>query len=70
MTIKDNGLPGQAVDDQAEKFIRSLNRGEFFGERALQGEDVRTANIVADTETVSCLVIDRQYVLIIYADFS
>ncbi len=49
-----------------EKFIRTLNRGDFFGERALQGEDVRTANIIADSETgVNCLVIDREYDLII-----
>jgi len=44
-----------------EKYIRSLERGDFFGEKALQGEDVRTANIIADDpEGVSCLVIDRE----------
>jgi len=43
-----------------EKFIRHLHRGDFFGEKALSGEDVRTANIVADdAEGVKCLVIDR-----------
>ncbi|CAG0888429.1 unnamed protein product [Darwinula stevensoni] len=43
-----------------EKFIRNLFKGDFFGEKALQGEDVRTANIIADgKEGVRCLVIDR-----------
>ncbi|KAK3089563.1 hypothetical protein FSP39_004640 [Pinctada imbricata] len=44
-----------------ETFIRYLQRGEFFGERALQGEDVRTASIIAsDPAGVDCLVIDRE----------
>ncbi|CAG2114390.1 unnamed protein product, partial [Medioppia subpectinata] len=44
-----------------EKVIRCLNRGDFFGERALQGDDIRTANIIAESDTgVSCLVIDRE----------
>nr|XP_046916153.1 cGMP-dependent protein kinase 1-like [Dermatophagoides farinae] len=42
-----------------EKFIRTLTRGEFFGERALQGEETRSANIIAESPTVTCLVIDR-----------
>ncbi|XP_057381165.1 cGMP-dependent protein kinase, isozyme 2 forms cD4/T1/T3A/T3B-like isoform X1 [Daphnia carinata] len=54
VTIKDpNSLQ--------EEYIRSLQRGDFFGEKALQGEDIRTANIIADDpEGVSCLVIDRE----------
>ncbi len=58
---------GESMDfNVPEKFIRTLTRGDFFGERALQGEDVRTANIIADSETgVNCLVIDREYDLII-----
>lgn len=53
VTIKDR------VTSQ-EVYIRSLKRGDFFGEKALQGEDVRTANIIADDpDGVSCLVIDR-----------
>ncbi|XP_013790560.1 cGMP-dependent protein kinase, isozyme 2 forms cD4/T1/T3A/T3B-like isoform X1 [Limulus polyphemus] len=44
-----------------ERFIRCLEYGDFFGEKALQGEDVRTANIIADDpEGVTCLVIDRE----------
>ena len=43
-----------------EKFIRNLHKGDFFGEKALSGEEVRTANIIADDpEGVICLVIDR-----------
>lgn len=48
-------------DSDEDKFIRKLHRGDFFGEKALQGEDVRTANIIADDrEGVTCLVIDRE----------
>ncbi|CAG7830151.1 unnamed protein product [Allacma fusca] len=44
-----------------EKFVRSLHRGDFFGEKALQGDDLRTANIICDDEDgVNCLVIDRE----------
>ena len=44
-----------------DKFIRHLHKGDFFGEKALNGEEVRTANIVADDgEGVKCLVIDRE----------
>ncbi|XP_069699973.1 cGMP-dependent protein kinase, isozyme 2 forms cD4/T1/T3A/T3B isoform X2 [Periplaneta americana] len=44
-----------------EKYIRTLHKGDFFGEKALQGDDLRTANIVADDrEGVTCLVIDRE----------
>ncbi|KAF7649027.1 hypothetical protein LDENG_00148400 [Lucifuga dentata] len=39
-------------------FLRELTKGDWFGERALQGEDVRTANVIA-AEAVTCLVIDR-----------
>ncbi|XP_074476034.1 protein kinase cGMP-dependent 1b isoform X1 [Sebastes fasciatus] len=38
--------------------LRELTRGAWFGERALQGEDVRTANVIA-SDAVTCLVIDR-----------
>ncbi|KAM9462075.1 cGMP-dependent protein kinase 1 isoform 2-T3 [Clarias gariepinus] len=38
--------------------LRGLGKGDWFGEKALQGEDVRTANVIA-AEAVTCLVIDR-----------
>merc|ERR1739844_556849 len=53
VTRKENGPD--------EKFIRHLHKGDFFGEKALTGEEVRTANIMADdAEGVKCLVIDRE----------
>lgn len=43
-----------------ERFVRALHRGDFFGEKALTGDDLRTANIIADDlQGVSCLVIDK-----------
>ncbi|KAF8763948.1 cGMP-dependent protein kinase like protein [Argiope bruennichi] len=52
----------RSTEIDEEKFIRYLQRGDFFGEKALQGEDVRTANIIADDpDGVTCLVIDRDY---------
>ncbi|XP_037319504.2 cGMP-dependent protein kinase 1-like isoform X2 [Pungitius pungitius] len=44
--------------NQEPAHLRVLSRGSWFGEKALQGEDVRTANVIA-AEAVSCLVIDR-----------
>jgi len=41
-----------------DEFIRNLNKGDFFGEKALQTEEMRTANIVA-LESVVCLGLDR-----------
>lgn len=44
-----------------EKFIRTLSRGDFFGEKALHGDDLRTANVIVnDPQGVSCLVIDKE----------
>uniref|UniRef100_L7LYD3 cGMP-dependent protein kinase n=1 Tax=Rhipicephalus pulchellus TaxID=72859 RepID=L7LYD3_RHIPC len=52
--------PEEASSTGEEVFIRTLHRGDFFGEKALQGEECRTANIIADDpEGVTCLVIDR-----------
>ncbi|XP_063904047.1 cGMP-dependent protein kinase, isozyme 2 forms cD4/T1/T3A/T3B-like isoform X3 [Zophobas morio] len=48
-------------DNNEEKYIRTLGKGDFFGEKALQGDDLRTANIIVDNpEGVYCLVIDRE----------
>ncbi|XP_068585422.1 cGMP-dependent protein kinase 1-like isoform X2 [Cebidichthys violaceus] len=44
--------------NQEPTHLRELTRGNWFGEKALQGEDVRTANVIA-AEAVTCLVIDR-----------
>lgn len=46
---------------QQEQLIRVLQKGDFFGEKALQGDDLRTANILAaDPTGVDCLVLDRE----------
>uniref|UniRef100_A0A7N6AL83 cGMP-dependent protein kinase n=1 Tax=Anabas testudineus TaxID=64144 RepID=A0A7N6AL83_ANATE len=41
--------------NQQTVHLRELARGDWFGERALQGEDVRTANVIA-AESVTCLI--------------
>ncbi|XP_055901839.1 cGMP-dependent protein kinase, isozyme 1 isoform X2 [Eupeodes corollae] len=43
-----------------EKNIRTLQRGDYFGEQALINEDKRTANIIADAPGVECLTLDRE----------
>ncbi|XP_072293641.1 cGMP-dependent protein kinase 1-like isoform X2 [Eucyclogobius newberryi] len=40
-------------------YIRSLLRGDWFGEKVFQGEDLRAANVIA-AEAVTCLVIDLE----------
>ena len=43
-----------------ERPIRQLERGAYFGEKALEeGECLRTANVVAIEHGVQCLVLDR-----------
>ncbi|XP_076831412.1 cGMP-dependent protein kinase 2 isoform X2 [Brachyhypopomus gauderio] len=39
--------------------IKTLGVGEYFGEKALISEDVRSANIVARENDTQCLVVDR-----------
>ena len=43
-----------------EEEIRFLSRGDYFGEQALLRTDFRTANVVANSTTVECLVLDRE----------
>ncbi|XP_015271961.1 PREDICTED: cGMP-dependent protein kinase 2 isoform X5 [Gekko japonicus] len=40
--------------------IKILQKGDYFGEKALISDDVRSANIIADENDVECLVIDRE----------
>ncbi|XP_077999014.1 cGMP-dependent protein kinase 1-like isoform X2 [Glandiceps talaboti] len=47
----------QGHDEPQE--VRKLKRGDYFGERALLSEDVRTANVIAEAGGCECLVIDR-----------
>jgi len=41
-------------------FVRSLGKGAYFGEKALLGEDLRTANVIAGSGGCHCLVVDRE----------
>ncbi|XP_056146631.1 cGMP-dependent protein kinase 1-like isoform X2 [Lampris incognitus] len=49
----------QKSDNEEQMFLNTLSRGEWFGEQALKGEDVRTASVTALGD-VTCLVIDRE----------
>ncbi|XP_033947961.1 cGMP-dependent protein kinase 2 [Pseudochaenichthys georgianus] len=42
------------------QIINTLQKGDYFGEKALISDDVRSANIIADEDGVECLVIDRE----------
>lgn len=42
------------------QFVRSLGKGAYFGEKALLGEDLRTANVIAGKGGCGCLVVDRE----------
>ncbi|XP_067243083.1 cGMP-dependent protein kinase 1a isoform X2 [Chanodichthys erythropterus] len=53
VTMTREDCPGQEP-----VYLRSMGKGDSFGEKALQGEDIRSANVIA-AETVTCLVIDR-----------
>ncbi|CAH8874379.1 unnamed protein product [Trichobilharzia szidati] len=47
-------------NERGEQFIRYMTRGDWFGEKALTDEDVRTANIIAmPPRGVDCLMLDR-----------
>ncbi|EGT40013.1 CBN-EGL-4 protein [Caenorhabditis brenneri] len=51
----------QQIEGEKEpREIRVLNQGDFFGERALLGEEVRTANIIAQAPGVEVLTLDRE----------
>ncbi|KAJ3610689.1 hypothetical protein NHX12_022781 [Muraenolepis orangiensis] len=40
--------------------IKTLGVGDYFGEKALISEDVRSANIVCNANDTQCLVVDRE----------
>lgn len=50
-------LPGSQLNEDE---IRTLGRGDYFGEQALLKEDKRTANIIAMAPGVECLTLDRE----------
>ncbi|XP_047458880.1 cGMP-dependent protein kinase 2 [Mugil cephalus] len=50
----------QSTEDFAEpQKIKTLGVGNYFGEKALISEDVRSANIVCSENDTHCLVVDR-----------
>jgi CRP-like cAMP-binding protein len=46
----------------AEEEVRTLSRGDYFGEQALLKEESRTANVIALSPGVECLTLDREFV--------
>ncbi|XP_076264769.1 protein kinase, cGMP-dependent at 21D isoform X2 [Rhynchophorus ferrugineus] len=48
-------LPGHLDEEE----IRTLGRGDYFGEQALLKEDCRTASVIALNPGVECLTLDR-----------
>ncbi|XP_076126156.1 cGMP-dependent protein kinase 2 [Alosa pseudoharengus] len=51
----------QSTEDHSEpQVINTLHKGDYFGEKALISDDVRSANIIADEDGLECLVIDRE----------
>jgi cGMP-dependent protein kinase 1 len=49
-------LQGRLVEEE----IRTLGRGDYFGEQSLIKEDKRSANIIAMSPGVECLTLDRE----------
>ena len=48
------------VGKKDEEEIRFLSRGDYFGEQALLKTDFRTANVIGNTKSVECLMLDRE----------
>ncbi|NXA73647.1 KGP2 kinase, partial [Thryothorus ludovicianus] len=48
------------TDHSQPQVIKNLHKGDYFGEKALISDDVRSANVIADEYNVECLVIDRE----------
>lgn len=42
------------------KYVRTLSKGAYFGEKNLMGDEFRTANCIAGKGGVHCLVLDRE----------
>ncbi|XP_078494369.1 cGMP-dependent protein kinase 1-like isoform X1 [Ciona intestinalis] len=48
------------MKSREEDFLCNMEKGEYFGERALLTEDKRAANVIADSDVVTLLMLDRQ----------
>ncbi|XP_061886835.1 cGMP-dependent protein kinase 1-like isoform X1 [Entelurus aequoreus] len=49
----------QSASSGEQAPVKTLSKGDWFGEQALKGEDVRTASVTA-IGSVTCLVVDRE----------
>lgn len=59
----------QSIEGEQEpREVRILNQGDFFGEKALLGEEVRTANVIALAPGVEVLTLDRESFLKLIGD--
>jgi cGMP-dependent protein kinase len=59
----------QSIEGEHEpREIRILKQGDFFGEKALLGEEVRTANVIAMNPGVEVLTLDRESFLKLIGD--
>ncbi|BES94646.1 cgmp-dependent protein kinase [Nesidiocoris tenuis] len=53
-----------------EEELRTLGRGDYFGEQALLKEEHRTASVVALPPGVECLTLDRESFILLIGDLS
>ncbi|TPP62946.1 cGMP-dependent protein kinase [Fasciola gigantica] len=61
VTIHPTDEKGQIDFTQEAKFVRTMGRGEWFGEKALKRERTRTANIIAsEPDGATCLALDYE----------
>ncbi|CAI2738703.1 unnamed protein product [Dicrocoelium dendriticum] len=61
VTIYETGSDGEIRTEMQPRFVRTLKRGEWFGEKALNGDHKRTANIIAaEPEGATCLTLDYE----------
>ncbi|XP_077369100.1 cGMP-dependent protein kinase 1-like isoform X3 [Festucalex cinctus] len=50
----------QSASSGQQVAVQTLSKGDWFGEQALKGEDVRTSSVTAEG-AVTCLVVDREF---------
>jgi CRP-like cAMP-binding protein len=61
----------QMIEGETEpREIRVLKQGDFFGEKALLGEEVRTASVIALAPGVEVLTLDRESVVLYYSSLT
>lgn len=49
------------VTKEGQGVVNRLGKGQYFGELALLGEDIRQATVTADAPGVECLTLKRQH---------